>query len=117
MSGGGGGAPQTQKVESTTTNLPKYLEPYVTDIASRAQAESNREYTPYEGQRIAGFTPEQQQVQQHQPCCLGAPSAPSLCHSSLIIACENLPAPPWSGRGGGAAGRRGAGIAAKILLW
>ena len=65
MSGGGGGAPQTQKVEQTTTNLPKYLEPYVTDIASRAQAESNREYTPYEGQRIAGFTPEQQQVQQN----------------------------------------------------
>jgi hypothetical protein len=63
--GSGGGAPQTQKVESTTTNLPKYLEPYVTDIASRAQAESNREYTPYEGQRIAGFTPEQQQVQQN----------------------------------------------------
>ena len=65
MSGGGGGAPQTQKVEQTTTNLPKYLEPYGTDIASRAQAESNREYTPYEGQRIAGFTPEQQQVQQN----------------------------------------------------
>ena len=65
MSVGGGGAPQTQKVEQTTTNLPKYLEPYVTDIASRAQAESNREYTPYEGQRIAGFTPEQQQVQQN----------------------------------------------------
>jgi hypothetical protein len=63
--GSGGGAPQLQKVESTTTNLPKYLEPYVTDIASRAQAESNREYTPYEGQRIAGFTPEQQQVQQN----------------------------------------------------
>ena len=65
MSGGGGGAPEVQKVESTTTNLPKYLQPYVTDIASRAQAESNREYTPYEGQRIAGFTPEQQQVQQN----------------------------------------------------
>ena len=63
--GGGGGAPEVQKVESTTTNLPKYLQPYVTDIASRAQAESNREYTPYEGQRIAGFTPEQQQVQQN----------------------------------------------------
>jgi hypothetical protein len=63
--GGGGGTPEVQKVESTTTNLPKYLQPYVTDIASRAQAESNREYTPYEGQRIAGFTPEQQQVQQN----------------------------------------------------
>ena len=49
MGSGGGGANQVQKQEVTTTNLPKYLEPYVTDIASRAQAESNREYTPYEG--------------------------------------------------------------------
>ena len=62
--GGGGGAPQTQKVEQTTTNLPKYAEPYVMDMLTRGQAESNREYTPYGDQRIAGFTPEQQQVQQ-----------------------------------------------------
>ena len=63
MGSGGGGANQVQKQEVTTTNLPKYLEPYVTDIASRAQAESNREYTPYEGQRIAGFTDAQKQAQ------------------------------------------------------
>lgn len=62
--GGGGGAPQVQKVEQTTTNIPKYAEPYVTDLLTRGQAESNREYTPYADQRIAGFTPEQQQVQQ-----------------------------------------------------
>ena len=61
--GSGGGANQVQKQEVTTTNLPKYLEPYVTDIASRAQAESNREYTPYEGQRIAGFSDAQKQAQ------------------------------------------------------
>jgi len=29
----------------------------------RTQAESYRDYTPYQGQRIAGFTPEQQAVQ------------------------------------------------------
>ena len=64
MSGGGGGAPQAQQVTSTTSNLPEYARPYFENLMNRAQAESYREYTPYEGQRLAGFTPEQQQVQQ-----------------------------------------------------
>jgi len=63
MGSGGGGAPQVQKQEVTTTNLPAYLQPYVTDIAQRAQAESNREYTPYGAQRIAGFTDAQTNAQ------------------------------------------------------
>ena len=63
MSGGGGGAPQAQQVTSTTSNLPEYARPYFENLMNRAQAESYREYTPYEGQRLAGFTPEQQQVQ------------------------------------------------------
>jgi len=61
--GGGGGAPQVQKVENTNTNLPKYAEPYVMDMLQRGQAESNREYTPYGDQRIAGFTDAQTNAQ------------------------------------------------------
>jgi len=61
--GGGGGAPQTQKIEQTTTNLPEYVKPFMMDMLQRGQAESNRQYTPYEGQRIAGFTPGQTQAQ------------------------------------------------------
>lgn len=49
--------PTSQTVEQVT--IPKYLEPFVTDVASRAQALSNRPYTPYKGQRIAGFDPYQ----------------------------------------------------------
>jgi hypothetical protein len=65
MSGGGNdSAPQAQQVTSTTSNLPEYARPYFENLMNRAQAESYREYTPYEGQRLAGFTPEQQQVQQ-----------------------------------------------------
>jgi hypothetical protein len=59
--GGGGGGPQ--QVTQTTTNLPDYAKPYFTNLLKRAQAESYREYTPYEGERIAGLTPAQLQTQ------------------------------------------------------
>ena len=60
--GGGGKQPshQSSTSEVTTTNVPKYLAPYLTDVAQRAQAESRTPYQAYGGQRIAGFTPDQQ---------------------------------------------------------
>jgi hypothetical protein len=65
MSGGGDKAqPTEQQVTTTTSNLPEYARPYFENLVNRAQAESYREYTPYQDQRIAGFTPEQTQVQQ-----------------------------------------------------
>ncbi len=66
MSGGGDSQPATQQVTSTNTtnNIPEYAQPYFMDILNRAQAESNRPYTPYEGQRSAGFTADQQDVQE-----------------------------------------------------
>lgn len=60
--GGGGGGPSQQTV--TQTNLPEYARPYYENLLQRGQAESYREYTPYQGQRIEGFNPLQQQVQQ-----------------------------------------------------
>jgi hypothetical protein len=60
--GGGGSAPTQQNV--TQTNLPEYAKPYFENIMQRAQAESYRPYTPYEAERIAGFTPAQEQIQQ-----------------------------------------------------
>jgi len=62
LSGGGSSAPTSQTV--TQTNLPEYAQPYFENVLQRGQAESYREYTPYEGQRLAGFTPGEQQVQQ-----------------------------------------------------
>lgn len=64
---GGGSPPATPAATSQTvtqTNLPAYADPYVKDIMSRAQAQSYRPYTPYEGQRIAGFSAPQQAAQQ-----------------------------------------------------
>jgi len=52
---GGSRAPQTTKSEVTQTNLPEYLRPYVINLANRAEAESLREYTPYDQPRIAGL--------------------------------------------------------------
>ena len=35
------------------SSLPKYFEPYAIDMIKRAEAESKREYTPFQGQRLA----------------------------------------------------------------
>ena len=64
MGKGSKSQPQEQQVTTTTSNLPEYARPYFENLVNRAQAESYREYTPYQDQRIAGFTPEQTQVQQ-----------------------------------------------------
>ena len=81
MSGGSSSSPTKQEVTSTstTTNLPAYVQPYFTNLLERTQDVAFQPYTPYEGQRIAGFTPEQQQVQQNvmglqQPGQIGAAS-------------------------------------------
>ena len=61
---GKGSAPQQPTSQTVTqTNLPEYARPYFENLLQRGQAESYRDYTPYEGQRIAGFTPGQQAAQ------------------------------------------------------
>ena len=53
--GKGGSRPPSQPTEQniTQTSLPDYYEPYATRLIQRAEAESKRDYTPYEGQRLA----------------------------------------------------------------
>ena len=60
MSGGDGGGHTTSEVKSTTTTVPEYLKPYLTDVARKAQAETQTPYQAYGGQRVEGFSPEQQ---------------------------------------------------------
>jgi hypothetical protein len=57
--GGGGGGAQTVM----NTNVPAEVMPIYRSAIERANAVSNREYTPYAGQRIAEFSPLQQQAQ------------------------------------------------------
>jgi len=61
----GSGTPQQQQVTTTTSNLPEYARPYFEQMMGRAQANLGQEYTPYGGQRIAGYTPAQEQIRQN----------------------------------------------------
>ena len=60
----GGSQPQVQKSEVTQSTLPEYARPYFETLMQRGQSVLSQDYTPYGQERIAGFTPEQQQVQQ-----------------------------------------------------
>ena len=62
--GGGGGGGGPQQVTQTTSNLPEYARPYFENLLERGQAESYRQYTPYEGERLTGFTPAQLATQE-----------------------------------------------------
>lgn len=48
---------------TTTSNLPEYAKPYFEDVMNRGQAASLTPYQQYGGQRVAGFSPYQQQAQ------------------------------------------------------
>ena len=50
---GKGSAPVETKREVVQTNLPDYVRPYFERLLQRTEAESQREYEPYGGQRIA----------------------------------------------------------------
>lgn len=61
--GGGSSKPAPTNQTVTQTNLPEYAKPYFLNLLNRTQAESYRPYQTYGGERIAGFTPEQQALQ------------------------------------------------------
>ena len=58
-------APQAQEVRTTQSNLPEYARPYFENVTNRAQAESYQPYQRFQQDRIAGFTPAQEQVQKN----------------------------------------------------
>ncbi len=51
MGKGSKAPPQQTEQNIVQSNLPKYFEPYAIDMMKRAEAESKREYTHYEGRR------------------------------------------------------------------
>lgn len=71
--GGGGGGGQQQQAAPTTqnvtqTSIPEYAKPYVETLLGKAQATTDinqNPYQQYQGQRIAEFTPMQQQAFQN----------------------------------------------------
>jgi len=74
----GSSGPSEQKV--TSSSIPDYAEPYVTDTLGRAQAlTTQKPYETYAGQRVAGFTPMQSQAFQN---IAGQQVAPQLTEAS-----------------------------------
>ena len=51
-----------QTTQSTTSSLPDYAAPYVTDLLSRAQGVSNQPYQTYNGQRLTDFSGDTNQA-------------------------------------------------------
>ena len=58
--GGGGAPPQPTESTVTQTNLPEYVQPYFEEVLERTSAESQQPYQSFPGQRLAGFSPEQE---------------------------------------------------------
>lgn len=59
MGFGGSSSPQPQEQTVYSQKLPPYAEPYYTRLLKRGEAESLQPYTPYGGQRIAYFSPDE----------------------------------------------------------
>lgn len=57
-----GGGSQPQQTTTTAATVPEYARPYMEDMLGRAQALTSAPAATYGGERIAGFTPLQQQA-------------------------------------------------------
>ena len=57
--------PQISQIQSSQTTIPDYAKPFVEDLLGQAQAVTNTSQNPYMqymGERVAQFTPMQQQA-------------------------------------------------------
>lgn len=64
MASGGGGGGSQQQTSTQVTELPEWAKPYAKETLAKTQALTEQPYQAYGGERIAGFTPLQQQAQQ-----------------------------------------------------
>ena len=62
MASGGGGS--TQQSTTQTVDLPDWAKPYAKETLAKTQELTSQPYQTYGGERIAGFTPMQEQAQQ-----------------------------------------------------
>jgi len=63
MGGRSSGSAAPTETTVTQTDLPEYVQPYFERLLQRGEAESNQPYTPYEGQRLAYFSPDEMAAQ------------------------------------------------------
>lgn len=62
MGGSSGGSSQPVEQKVTQTQFPEEAKPYYSRLLSRGEGESLQPYSPYPGQRLAQFAPEEQQA-------------------------------------------------------
>jgi hypothetical protein len=62
--GKGSSSPGTQysEVQQTTSNLPEYAQPYYEDLLARTGYETSTPYQSYQGQRLAYFSPMEEEA-------------------------------------------------------
>lgn len=60
--GGGGSSSTPEKQTIEQTSIPAYAKPYVEKMLGKTEALVNAPYQTYQGERIAGFNPMQQQA-------------------------------------------------------
>ena len=58
--GSSGGSQQPTEMKTYTNVLPEYAERYFHNLLGRTEAESNMPYSPYPGQRLAYFSPQEE---------------------------------------------------------
>jgi len=63
MGGGSGGSSAPTEQTIYQQNLPPYVEPYFKRLLQRTEGESLQDYTPYGGQRLAYFSPDERKAQ------------------------------------------------------
>ena len=65
LHGGGSPPPQPTNTTNVTTTIPEYAKPYVERMLGKAEALTSSPYQAYGGQRVAEFSPLQQQSYQN----------------------------------------------------
>ena len=81
---GGSGAPTNSTVTTNTSDLPEYARPYYEDALARTGYETAQQYKPYGGQRLAYFSPMEQEAMGRQGQLGVAGSNPYLQQSGYI---------------------------------
>jgi hypothetical protein len=74
--GGGGSSTPSNTTSTNTTELPEWARPYAKDVLAKGQALTDTTQNPYQqytGDRIAGFSPMQQQAMQNAQGMSAAP--------------------------------------------
>ena len=66
------------------SNLPKYVRPYFERLLDRTEAESLRDYEPFEGQRLAGEAQDTLESRRRARDIAGTPIAPPHRRQQLL---------------------------------